>query len=90
MDYNKIKELIRSLVHDSTSTEDAEKIGQINQSIDEAEKEHNELITKHEELRGKYIKSITDTSFNEKPKEENPQPKSLEDCLQEVIDNRKD
>ena len=90
MDFNKLKALIKGLVNDSTSTEDAEKIGQINQVIDEAEKEHEGLITKHEELRAKYVKAITDTSFKEKPKEDNPQPKSLEDCMQEVIDNRKD
>ena len=90
MDFNKIKELIKGLVHDSTSTEDAEQIGKINQELENAEKEHNNLIKSHEELRGKYVKAITDSSFNEKPKEENPQPKSLEECMQEVIDNRKD
>lgn len=90
MDFNKIKELIKGLVCDSTSTEEAEKIGQITQEIDNAEKEYDGLIKKHEELRGKYVKAITDTSFNDKPKEDNPQPKSLEECMQEVIDNRKD
>ena len=69
MNFNKIKELIKGLVHDSTSTEDAEQIGKINQELDNAEKEHNDLITKQEELREKYVKAITNTSFDEKPKE---------------------
>lgn len=90
MDFNKIKELLKGLVDDSSSTELVEKIGGINQELDNAKKEYDGLITKHEELRGKYIKVITDTSFNQKPKEENPAPKSLEECMQEVIDNRKD
>ena len=90
MKLTELKELIKGLVNDSTSTEDAEKIGKINKVIEDAEKEHESLITKHEELRAKYVKAITETSFSEKPKDENPQPKSLEDCMQEVIDNRKD
>ena len=90
MDFNKIRELIKGLVSDSTSTEEAEKIGKINQEVDNAEKEYEGLIKNHEELRGKYVKAITDTSFNEKPREENQEPKSLEECMQEIIDNRKD
>ena len=90
MDFNKIKELIKALVTDSTSTEEAEAIGKINQEIDNAEQEYNGLIEKHEEMRQKYIKAITNASFNEKPKEDNPQPKSLEECMQEIVDNRKD
>lgn len=90
MDFNKIKELIKGLVTDSTSTEDAEKIGKITQEVDNAEKEYEGLITKHEQLRAKYVKAITDTSFKQEPKEDNPQPKSLEECMQEIVDNRKE
>ena len=90
MDFNKIKELLKGLVDDSTTTEVAEKIGGITQELENAEKEYDGLIVKHEELRAKYVKAITDTSFEGKPKEVNPQPKSLEECMQEVIDNRKD
>lgn len=90
MDFEKLKDLIKGLVNDSTSTEEIEKIGGITQEIDNAKKEYDTLITKHEELRQKYVKAITDTSFGGQPKEDNPQPKSLEDCMQEIIDNRKD
>ena len=81
---------MKGLVNDSTSTEEIEKIGGITQEIDNAKKEYDTLITKHEELRQKYVKAITDTSFRGQPTEDNPQPKSLEDCMQEIIDNRKD
>lgn len=91
MDFEKLKDLIKGLVNDSTSTEEIEKIGGINQEIDNAKKEYDTLITKHEELRQKYVKAITDASFGGIPKgQDNPQPKSLEECMQEIIDNRKD
>lgn len=88
MDFIKIKELLKGLITESTSTEEAEKVGAITQEVDNAEKEYAGFVEKHEELRKKYIDVIKDTSFKEKPKEENPDPKSLEDCIQEQIAKR--
>ena len=88
MDLTKVKDLLKGLVNDSMSTEDVEKIGAISQEIDNAEKEYTEFVTKHEELRKKYIHAIQDTSFNEKPKDEEQQPKSLEECIQEELKKR--
>lgn len=90
MDFNKIKELLKGLITDSMSTEDVEKVGAITQEVDNAEKEYTGFVEKHEELRKKYIDVIKDTSFKEKPKEDNPDPKTLEDCIQEQIAKRKD
>lgn len=91
MDFNQVRELLKGLITDSTSTETVEQIGKINAGIDELEKEELALIDSHEELRKKYIDVIKDTSFKGQPKqEENPQPKSLEECMQEVISQRKD
>ena len=91
MDFNKVRELLKGLITDSTSTETVEQIGKINAGIDELEKEELALISSHEDLRKKYIDVIKDTSFKGQPKqEENPQPKSLEECMQEVISQRKD
>ena len=91
MDFNQVRELLKGLITDSTSTEDVEKIGKISGAIDELEKNELALIDSHEELRKKYIDVIKDTSFKGQPKqEENPQPKSLEECMQEVISQRKD
>ena len=91
MDFNQVRELLKGLITDSTSTEDVEKIGKISGAIDELEKEELILINSHEDLRKKYIAVIKDTSFQGQPKqEENPQPKSLEECMQEVIAKRKD
>ena len=90
MDWNKIKEGLKALITDSTSTEDVEKIARLSKDVEEAEKESNDMIQKHEELRNKYVEAIKNTSFNEKPKEDNPQPKSLEDCIQEQIAKRKE
>lgn len=88
MDFIKIKELLKGLITESTSTEEAEKVGAITQEVDNAEKEYAGFVEKHEELRKKYIDVIKDTSFKEKPKEENPDPKSLENCIQEQIAKR--
>ena len=88
MDFIKIKELLKGLITESTSTEEAEKVGAITQEVDNAEREYAGFVEKHEELRKKYIDVIKDTSFKEKPKEENPDPKSLEDCIQEQIAKR--
>lgn len=91
MDFNQVRELLKGLITDSTSTETVEQIGKINAGIDELEKEELALISSHEDLRKKYIDVIKDTSFKGQPKqEENPQPKSLEECMQEVISQRKD
>lgn len=88
MDFNKIRELLKSLVNDSTSTEDIERIGAINNELESAENEVNDLVNKHEDLRKKYIDAIKDTSFAGKPKEEESKPKTLEECIQEA--QRKD
>lgn len=87
MDFNKIRELLKSLVNDSTSTEDIERIGAINNELESAENEVNDLVNKHEDLRKKYIDAIKDTNFAGKPKEES-KPKSLEECIQEQLEKR--
>ena len=90
MDFNKVRELLKGLIDDSTSTEKVEAIGKISGQIDNLEKEDKDFLQKHEELRKKYIDVIKDTSFKGTPKEEgNPEPKSLEECFQEQIDKRK-
>lgn len=88
MDFNKIKELLAGLVNDSTSPEDMEKIGAIKQELDNASQEQNTFVEKYEDLRKKYVQALQDSSFKEKPKDEE-KPMSLEDCIQEQIDNRK-
>ena len=90
MDFNKVRELLKGLITDSTPTEDVEKIGKISGEIDNLEKEEQDFLQKHEDLRKKYIEVIKDTNFKpSKNDEDNPQPKSLEDCFQEQIDKRK-
>lgn len=91
MDLNKIREMLKGLIKDSTPTEDVEKIGKISGEIDNLEKEEQDFLSKHEELRNKYINVIKDSSFKGSPKEEdNPQPKSLEECFQEQLEKRKE
>ena len=90
MDWNKIKEGLKALITDSTSTEDVEKVTRVVKDIEQAETESNDMLQKHEELRKKYIEAVKNSTFTEKPKEDNPQPKTLEECIQEQLANRKD
>ncbi|MBO7731673.1 MAG: hypothetical protein J6S67_03955 [Methanobrevibacter sp.] len=90
MDWNKIKEGLKALITDSTSTEDVEKVTSVVKDIEVAEAESNDMLQKHEELRKKYIEAVKNSTFTEKPKEDNPQPKTLEECIQEQLANRKD
>lgn len=90
MDFAKIRELIKGLVNDSLPTEEVEKIGAVVQEVDNAEKEFNDFVEKHDNLRNKYIEAVKNSTFKEAPKEDNEAPKSLEDSIQEVIANRKD
>ena len=91
MDFTKVRELLKGLITDSTPTEEVEAITKVSVAVDELEKQEQELIQSHEDLRKKYIEVIKNTSFkgtlNE---EETPQPKSLEECFQEQIDKRKE
>ena len=88
MDLTKIKEMLKGLINDSTTTEQVEQIGAINQELDNANQEYTDLIAKQEDLRKKYIEVVKDTSFTQKPKDEPEQPKSLEDCIQAEIEKR--
>ena len=90
MDFNQIKELLKGLITDSTPTEDVEKISKISNAIEEKEKDEQTLINSNEDLRKKYIAVIKDTSFKGEPKGDDPAPKSLEECMQEVIAKRKE
>ena len=91
MDFNKVRELLKGLITDSTPTEEVEAIGKISGAVDELEKQEQELIQSHENLRKKYIEVIKDVAFKDAPKEEdNPQPKTLEECFQEQIEKRKE
>ena len=91
MDFQKVRELLKGLITNSTPTEDVEKIGKISGEIDNLEKEEQDFIAKHEDLRKKYIEVIKDTNFKGVPKEDdNPEPKTLEECFQEQINKRKE
>ena len=90
MDWNKLKEGLKALITDSTPTEDVEKITGFVKDIESAEAESNDMLQRHDDLRKKYIEAVKNSTFSEKPKDDNPQPKTFEQCVQEQIDKRKD
>lgn len=77
--FEKIREAIKSAFEGDITPEQAEKLGRINSVVDEAEKEDNDFIAKHEELRTKYINAIKENSFAGEPKPTNvdTEPKDL-------------
>ena len=92
MDYAKILESLKGLISENTSPEEAEKISGVVKEVEEAKKEHEDTLIKHEELRQKYIKALQNSAFSENPKED-PQekkPMTFEECVEKVIAQRKD
>lgn len=88
MDYAKIIESLKGLISDDSTPEQVEKITGVVKDIESAKTENDDLIIKHEELRQKYIKALTQSTFkddNKSPREETPQPKSFEDCVAEQL-----
>lgn len=90
MDYNKLKEGLKALLTDSSSTEDVEKVTRLVTMAEEGEKERDDLLRVNEDTRKKYIEAVKNSTFEGKPKEDDPKPKSLEDCIEEVLSKRKD
>lgn len=90
MTYKELKEALKGLITDSTSEADIEKIGNIANEVDKLEKENTDLIEKHEQLRGKYINAVRNSAFSGENKDQaNDTPKTFEECVNEVIENRK-
>lgn len=90
MDYNALREMLKGLITENSTDEEVSKIASINEEINKAEQEANDLLTKNEALREKYINAVRNSAFDEKPKEnQDSTPKTFEECVQEVIDNRK-
>lgn len=86
MDYAKIIESLKGLINDDSTPEQVEKITGVVKDIESAKTENDDLIIKHEELRQKYIKALTQSTFKEENKSpETPQPKSFEECVAEQL-----
>ena len=87
MDYAKIIESLKGLIREDTSAEDIEKITGAVKDIETAKTEKDDLVIKHEELRQKYIKALTQSAFkddsSQQPQE--TQPKTLEECIAEQL-----
>ena len=80
MSYAKILESLKGLITENTSPEQAEQIATIVKDVEAVQKESDDLLIKHEELRQKYITALKQTAFNENPKENTTDetPKTLE------------
>ena len=92
MSFTKAKELLKSLITESTTPEDAEKFANITKEIEEEETNQVTFAEKYEDLRGKYVKAVMNSTFKDDGSHpgEDPKPKSLDECIKEVIDARKD
>lgn len=92
MSFTKAKELLKSLITENTTPEDAEKFANITKEIEEEETNQVTFAEKYEDLRGKYVKAVMNSTFKDDGNHpgEDPKPKSLDECIKEVLDARKD
>ena len=92
MSFTKAKELLKSLITENTTPEDAEKFANITKEIEEEETNQVTFAEKYEDLRAKYVKAVMNSTFKDDGSHpgEDPKPKSLDECIKEVLDARKD
>ena len=90
MDYAKILEGLKELINDKTSPEDAQKIAELSKQVETAKSENDDLIIKHEDLRTKYVEALKQSVFSQNPQDSHKEekPKTLEECVNEVISKR--
>ena len=90
MDYAKILEGLKGLINDKTSPEDAQKIAELSKQVETAKSENDDLIIKHEDLRTKYVEALKQSVFSGTPQDNHDEekPKTLEECVNEVISKR--
>ena len=91
MDLTKIETMLKGLITDKTSPEDAEKIAEINAELGKVKTEMTDFVTKHEELRQKYVNAVMNSTFKEAPEEtkEEPKFKSLDEIAAEYEKQQK-
>ena len=75
MDLTKIETMLKGLITDKTSPEDAEKIAEINAELGKVKTEMTDFAAKHEELRQKYVNAVMNSTFKEAPEEAKEEPK---------------
>lgn len=87
MDYAKIIESLKGLIKDDSTPEQVEAITNIVRDVESAKTETDDLIIKHEELRQKYIKSLTQSTFKDSTPEQptESKPKTFEECVAEQL-----
>lgn len=92
LDFNALRESIKSMFGESITPEQAETLGKVSGQIDNMEKEVKIFEGKHEELRTKYVELVKNTTFdrpNDSGSDNQPkQQKSLEDFLIEEANKR--
>ena len=75
MDFTKIESMLKGLINEKTTPEEAEKIAQINAELGNIKTSVTDFAVKHEELRQKYVNAVMNSTFKEAPKEEQEEPK---------------
>ena len=87
---NKVIEGLKNLLDENSSAEMVEKVGAIIKEAEEQSTQMAQLVAKNEEIRTKYIKSITQGGLpQEEEQPRNDSPKTFEDCINDVIKARK-
>ena len=91
MDFKKLEDLIKGLVTEKTTPEEAEKIAEVNRELGSVKAEMVKFAEDHETLREKYVKALMNSTFKEEPEDEKeePQPKTLDQIAEEYAKAQK-
>ena len=74
------------LLKELMTPENADKITAVVSELNEAEKEHTNLVKQHGELKDKYVESVSMTIFHGEPKSQiEPQHKTLDEIMAEEL-----
>lgn len=91
MDYKNLIDGLKGLINEQTAPEQAEQIGSLIAGTQQLEVDHNKTVEAYESMRQKYIEGIKTASISknvDNPIQDEAQPKTFEQCVQEQIDKR--
>lgn len=80
------KDYLKALIKDDTSADDIERINGLISSIDEVDKEHDDLLTEHAKTKDSLVRLVVNQGSSEKPKDDSggSNPKSVDEILAEL------
>ena len=83
------KEKLNEGLSKDSSAEDIKKVDGLKAQLDEIENEANITLKEKADVTEMYIKSMKNQGSEDKPKDENKEPRSLEEIAKDVVEQDK-